>query len=423
MSKNQNIEVRGARVHNLKNIDVTIPRNKLVVITGLSGSGKSSLAFDTIYAEGQRRYIESFSAYARQFLGDLQRPDVDKISGLSPVISIEQKTTNRNPRSTVGTVTEVYDFLRLLFARIGTAYSYQTGKKMQLFSEEDILEYIKTNLAQQKIIILAPIVRGRKGHYRELFEKLRKQGYLKVRIDGTIQDLKDKMQVDRYKIHDIELVIDRLQVTSDMYVRLSQSVSKALQLGNGFIFVQNHETNEIFPFSQHLMEAETGISYEKPSPNTFSFNSPYGACPKCKELGVVHRINLEEVIKDESLTIAKGGIVPLGESREAGSWQLAASFARKNKIPLTKPIKQLTAAQINLMLFGNEEGLITYESSETTYKYLLKDEYEGVVNMVLRWFDESPSDYIHNWTEQFMILDTCPDCKGAKLKKESLFIK
>jgi len=421
----ENIEVFGARVHNLKNIDAQIPKNKLVVITGLSGSGKSSLAFDTIYAEGQRRYIESFSAYARQFLGDLERPDVDKITGLSPVISIEQKTTNRNPRSTVGTVTEVYDFLRLLFARIGTAFSYETGKEMQRFSEEEIAQHIKENLKDQKIILLAPVIRGRKGHYREYFEQLQKQGYLKVRVDGKIVDLKPKMQLDRYKIHDIELVIDRLAVTEEMNLRLKQSLQKALDLGKGLLFIENHDTGELVQYSKHLMDAESGLSYEDPSPNAFSFNSPYGACPTCKGLGVVHRINLEEVITDKKQTISKGGIVPLGEAREAGSWQQAAAFAKKNKIPLNKPIHEIPENQINLMLFGNEEGIITYQAAEeNNYRYLRNNsDFEGVVNMVLRWFDESTSDYIHNWAEQFMVLDNCPDCLGAKLKKESLWFR
>src|SRR4051812_38669794 len=284
------IEVLGARVHNLKNIDVRIPKNKLVVITGISGSGKSSLAFDTIFAEGQRRYLESFAAYARQFMGDLERPDVDKVSGLSPVISIEQKTTNRNPRSTVGTVTEVYDFMRLLYARVGKAYSYNTGKKMARFSEEEIVAHIKENYDQKRIILLAPIVRGRKGHYRELFEQLRKQGYLKVRIDGEVLDLKERMQVDRYKIHDIELVVDRIQVLDDARTRISQSVQKALQLGKGLLFIMDNDTDKINQYSKQLMCEDTGISYEEPSPNTFSFNSPYGACPRCKGLGTIYQI-------------------------------------------------------------------------------------------------------------------------------------
>jgi excinuclease ABC subunit A len=414
------IDIYGARVHNLKNIEVHLPKNKLVVITGLSGSGKSSLAFDTVYAEGQRRYMESFSAYARQFMGDLERPDVDKITGLSPVIAIEQKTTNRNPRSTVGTVTEVYDFMRLLFARIGIAYSYETGKEMRRFSEEEISAHVQTQLKDKKIVILAPVVRGRKGHYRELFEQLRKQGYLKVRIDGAIVDLKEKMQVDRYKVHDIELVVDRLAVNDDT-VRLNQSLQKALQLGKGLLFIQDYEQGTIYPYSKHLMDADTGLSYEDPSPNTFSFNSPYGACPACKGLGVVHRISMEEVIPDYEKTIIEGGIMPLGEKREAGSWKQAEKYGKQHKIPFNKPLKTLSAAQLNLILYGNETGTITYESQEnSSYSYLQDtDQYEGVLNMMLRWFTESPSDHIREWAEKFMILDSCPTCEGTRLRKES----
>ena len=311
------IEVSGARVHNLKNIDIRIPKNQLVVITGISGSGKSSLAFDTIYAEGQRRYMESFGAYARQFIGDMERPDVDKITGLSPVISIEQKTTNKNPRSTVGTVTEIYDFLRLLYARIGEAHSYNTGKKMVKFSEEEIVDNVFRKLKNKKISVLAPLVRGRKGHYRELFEDIRKKGYLKVRVDGEVKDLVPKMQVDRYKIHDIEVVIDRLAVTEDMKVRLGQSVQKALQMGKNLMFILLNDDNRLLQYSRQLMCEDTGISYEEPSPNSFSFNSPYGACPTCKGLGAVYRISMDAIIPDPSKSISEGGIVPLGEEREA----------------------------------------------------------------------------------------------------------
>ncbi len=310
------IEVFGARVHNLKNIDIAIPKNKLVVITGISGSGKSSLAFDTIYSEGQRRYMETFGAYARQFIGDMERPDVDKITGLSPVISIEQKTTNKNPRSTVGTVTEIYDFLRLLFARIGEAYSYNTGKRMVKWSEEEIVENIFKKYKGKKIALLAPMVRGRKGHYRELFEDVRKKGFLKVRVDGEIKDLVAKMQVDRYVIHDIELVVDRLQVTDDLRTRLSQSVQQALKLGKDLMFMLVDDSKFV-QFSKLLMCEDTGISYEEPSPNAFSFNSPYGACPSCKGLGTKHHINMEAVIADPSLSISEGGIAPLGEERDA----------------------------------------------------------------------------------------------------------
>ncbi len=416
------IEVLGAKVHNLKNIDVRIPKNKLVVITGISGSGKSSLAFDTIFAEGQRRYMESFAAYARQFMGDIERPDVDKITGLSPVISIEQKTTNRNPRSTVGTVTEVYDFLRLLYARTGEAYSYNTGKKMTKFSEAEIIAHIREHFNGKRIILLAPLIRGRKGHYRELFEQLRKQGYLKVRIDGTIQDMKDRMQLDRYKIHDIELVVDRLVVQDDAKTRLAQSVQKTLQTGKDLIFVLDADTDTMAQYSKQLMCADTGISYEEPSPNTFSFNSPYGACPHCKGLGSIYQINMEEVIPDDTRSLNDGGIAPLGAEREAWAWQLAQAAAKKHKIPLNVPVKQIAPAQLNIILYGNEEGNITYTEEGNT-QATLPQQYEGVVNMILRWFHETTSEAIRDWAEGYMQLQTCPACDGARLKKESLWFR
>ncbi len=420
----QQIEIRGARVHNLKNIDLNIPKNKLVVITGLSGSGKSSLAFDTIFAEGQRRYMESFSAYARQFMGDLERPDVDQILGLSPVISIEQKTTNKNPRSTVGTITEIYDFLRLLYARVGTAYSYITGAKMQKYAEEEIIQQIYDNLSGQKIVILAPIVRGRKGHYRELFDQYMKQGYLRVRVDGEIVEMKPSMQLDRYKIHDIELVIDRLEVANDERLRLSQSIQKALILGKGLVFIQQHQTEKVIAYSKNLMETSTGLSYEEPHPNHFSFNSPYGACPKCKGLGVIHSVSLEAVLPNPSLSIKKGGIAPLGEAREAQSWKQAERFAKSKKINTTVPISELGEKEINLMLYGNEEGLLTYKKNEDNSSYQYNaTAFEGVINSMLRWFNESPSDYIRNWAEQFLYLNTCDACQGSRLKKESLHFK
>lgn len=419
------IEVLGARVHNLKNIDVSIPKNKLVVITGISGSGKSSLAFDTIFAEGQRRYMESFAAYARQFMGDLERPDVDKITGLSPVISIEQKTTNRNPRSTVGTVTEVYDFLRLLYARIGEAYSYNTGKKMAKFTEEEIISHIFQNYDQQKIVLLAPVVRGRKGHYRELFEQLRKQGYLKVRVDGEIMDLKERMQLDRYKIHEIELVVDRLIVQEEAKNRLSQSLQKTLQIGKDLMFVLDVEKNMVSQYSKQLMCADTGISYEEPSPNTFSFNSPYGACPKCKGLGTIYQVNMQEVIPDYSKSINDGAIVPLGAERDAWTYQQATMVAKKNKISLTTPLKNIPEEQLNVILYGNTSGTITYadQDAEVYHEKVADSTYEGVVNMILRWFNETTSEAIRDWAENFMQLNTCPECDGARLKKESLFFK
>ncbi len=419
---NNTIVVQGARVHNLKNIDLSIPKNELVVITGISGSGKSSLAFDTLFAEGQRRYMESFAAYARQFMGDLERPDVDKVSGLSPVISIEQKTTNRNPRSTVGTVTEVYDFMRLLYARIGEAYSWQTGKRMTKFSEEEILAHVEEHLSGKRISVLAPIVRGRKGHYRELFEGLRKQGFLKVRIDGEVTDLKERMQVDRYKIHDIELVVDRLEVTKEDAARLSQSIQKALQMGKGLLFILDADDGSLRQYSKQLMDPETGLSYEEPSPNTFSFNSPYGACPKCNGLGTVYQVNMAEVIPDTSKSVKDGGIVPLGGEREAQVFQQAVKEAKKRKISTTAPIASLSPEALNFLLYGNDEGVLTYEDTDAAYSYL-PEEFEGIINVLYRWFNQSSSESIREWAEGFMMLQTCPECGGARLKKESLFFR
>jgi excinuclease ABC subunit A len=457
MTKNENkagsipaveelIEVFGAREHNLKNIDISIPKNKLVVITGISGSGKSSLAFDTIYSEGQRRYMETFGAYARQFIGDMERPDVDKITGLSPVISIEQKTTNKNPRSTVGTITEVYDFMRLLYARIGEAYSYNTGKKMVKWSEEEIVENIFTRFEGQKISLLAPLVRGRKGHYRELFEDVRKKGFLKVRVDGEVKDIAPKMQVDRYKIHDIELVVDRLQVTDDLKARLSQSVQQTLKLGKDLMFLlaspaateaepvakkgsktkaktpQQEQGGKLVQYSKLLMCEDTGISYEEPSPNAFSFNSPYGACPVCKGLGTTFHINLEAVVPDSSLSISEGGIAPLGEEREAYVYKQAQEIAKKNKISLTKPIKDIPQKSLNILLYGNEEGIeaeIDFENPQID----AQAPYEGIVNMLKRWFNNGHSEGLRDWAEAYMQLKHCDECGGARLRKESLWFK
>ncbi|MVT09543.1 excinuclease ABC subunit UvrA [Chitinophaga tropicalis] len=418
------IAVFGARAHNLKNLDLQLPKNKLVVITGISGSGKSSLAFDTIYAEGQRRYMESFSAYARQFIGDMERPDVDKITGLSPVISIEQKTTNKNPRSTVGTITEIYDFLRLLYARVGVAYSYNTGKRMTRFSEEEIMEHLFKNYPKKKLAILAPLVRGRKGHYRELFEQLRKQGYLKVRVDGEIMDLKDRMQVDRYKIHEIELVVDRIQVQDDARARISQSVQKALQMGKGLLFILDNDSGKVSQYSKQLMCVDTGISYEEPSPNTFSFNSPYGACPRCKGLGTIYQIDMDAVIPDYSVSLNDGGLAPLGEARDTFTFKQVQQLARKYKFSLTAPISALPENILNLLLFGDENGKLDMDlefgdNGEASYS----TEYEGVINTVRRYFNDTSSDAVRNWAESFMKLHTCPECSGTRLKKESLFFK
>jgi excinuclease ABC subunit A len=425
-SAEETIEVFGAREHNLKNIDISIPKNKLVVITGISGSGKSSLAFDTIYAEGQRRYMESFSAYARQFMGDMERPDVDKITGLSPVISIEQKTTNKNPRSTVGTVTEVYDFLRLLYARIGEAYSYNTGKKMVKWSEDEILENIFLKFSNKKISLLAPLVRGRKGHYRELFEDVRKKGFLKVRIDGDIKDLVPKMQVDRYKIHDIELVVDRLQVTPDQKVRLSQSLQKSLQLGNGLLFLLLNDNDELIQYSRQLMCEETGISYEETSPNTFSFNSPYGACPVCKGLGNIYTITIDEVLPDKTKSINEGGILPLGEERDASVFQQVVGFSKKHKINLDTPIKDLPVLQLNLLLYGDGIANTSFDVdvNDETIPDAYTGNYEGIIPMLKRWFSSPYStEVLRGWVEKYMELKKCEVCSGTRLKKESLWFK
>lgn len=439
------IEVYGARVHNLKNIDISIPKNQLVVITGISGSGKSSLAFDTIYSEGQRRYMETFGAYARQFIGDMERPDVDKITGLSPVISIEQKTTNKNPRSTVGTITEIYDFYRLLFARIGEAFSYNTGKKMVKWSEEEIVGNIFDRFEGRRISLLAPLVRGRKGHYRELFEDMRKKGFLRVRVDGEVLELVPKMQVDRYKIHDIELVVDRLQVLDEMRARLSQSVQQTLKLGKDLLFVITepdaaptakkgksgsrnqqglfgNEAGELVQYSKMLMCEDTGISYEEPSPNAFSFNSPYGYCPVCRGLGTTYHVNMEAVLPDRSLSISEGGIAPLGEEREAYVYRQAQEVAKKNKISLVKPIESLSEKSLNLMLYGNEEGVET-EIDLENLKFDPEAPFEGIVNMLKRWFNSGYSEGLREWAESFMQLQPCESCAGARLKKESLWFK
>ncbi len=420
------IEVFGAREHNLKDIDIKIPKNKLVVFTGVSGSGKSSLAFDTIYNEGQRRYMESFSAYARQFMGDMERPDVDKITGLSPVISIEQKTTNKNPRSTVGTITEIYDFLRLLYARVGEAYSYNTGKKMVKWSEEEIVDNVFKKFKDKKISLLAPLVRGRKGHYRELFEDIRKKGFLKVRIDGEVKDLTAKMQVDRYKIHDIEVVVDRLAVTDDMKVRLSQSVQKSLQLGKELMFVLINEDDKVVQYSKQLMCEDTGISYEEPSPNAFSFNSPYGACPTCKGLGKVYTINMASVLPDTSKSIKEGAIAPLGEERSASVFQQISLFAKKHKISLDKPVKDLSQAQLDLVLFG-DQGIspdLQIDGSDETLPMVYTGSYEGIVPMLKRWFaSPNSTEALREWVETYTDLADCTTCNGTRLRKESLWFK
>lgn len=420
LGEQSEVQVFGARVHNLKNIDISFPRNELVVITGLSGSGKSSLAFDTIYAEGQRRYMETFSAYSRQFLGGMERPDVDKISGLSPVISIEQKTTSKNPRSTVGTITEVYDFMRLLFARASEAFSYVTGNRMQRMSDDQIVDRILTDFDGQAVNILAPVIKGRKGHYRELFEQIRKQGYVKVRVDGEIVDLTPKMQVDRYKIHDIEIVIDRLKVTADDKKRLQTSVMQAMKTAKGIIKVANQENVEQF-FSRYLMDAESGISYDEPQPNTFSFNSPYGACPKCDGLGYIFEIDKNTVIPDGKLSIQKGGLAPLGPAKETWNFQVLKAVAKKLDFSLTTPLEKLTEEQIDTLLFGAEEPIsvaVSYGS------YDVRDyriEFSGIFKMLEEQSGKSSDDM--SSLDDFRSKIVCPTCQGARLKKESLHFK
>ncbi|MGX7688630.1 excinuclease ABC subunit UvrA [Flectobacillus roseus] len=415
----EHIEVLGAREHNLKNIDLTIPRNKLVVITGISGSGKSSLAFDTIYAEGQRRYMESFSAYARSFIGGMERPNVDKINGLSPVISIEQKTTSKNPRSTVGTVTEIYDFMRLFYARAGEAFSYLSGEKMIKQSVDQIIDVILNDYDNQKLIILAPIVKGRKGHYRELFVQIAKLGYTKVRVDGVVMDIQPKMQLDRFKIHDIEIVIDRIVVKAEDRFRLSQSVQTALNQGKGLMMIRD-EKGEVRNFSKFLMDPKTGISYDEPAPNTFSFNSPYGWCPCCQGLGVVEEITEEAILPDKSLSISRGAIAPIGEYREMWIFKQLEVLLKPFKVSLTTPLDKFPKEAVEIMLYGSDEPVPVpskkYEGTEWNTKY------EGIINFLKRQ-QESGSDKIQEWLKDFMMIRTCPDCNGARLKKEALFFK
>ena len=420
------ITVVGAREHNLKNFDIVIPKNELVVFTGVSGSGKSSLAFDTLYNEGQRRYMESFSAYARQFMGEMERPDVDQITGLSPVIAIEQKTTNKNPRSTVGTVTELYDFLRLLYARIGKAYSYNTGKPMVKFSEAEIIHNIFTQFKDKKINLLAPVVRGRKGHYRELFEEIRKKGFVKARVDGEIIELRPKFQVDRYKIHDIEIVIDRIPVTDAMKTRLGESVAQCLKMGKDLLFVLEEGKTKLVQYSKQLMCETTGLSYEEPSPNSFSFNSPYGACPNCKGLGNVYAIDMSLLLQDPALSINEGAIHPLGEAREASVFNQVKLFARKHKINLDKALKDLSKEHLNLILFGdkNISSSLDMDLNDENIPNEYTGSYEGIVPMMKRWFTSSQStDQLKAWVEGYMELNTCPTCEGARLRKDSLWFK
>jgi len=424
-SEIEQLEVIGARVHNLKDVSVSIPRNQLVVITGLSGSGKSSLAFDTIYAEGQRRYIETFSAYARQFLGDLERPDVDKITGLSPVISIEQKTVNKNPRSTVGTITEIYDFFRLLYARASDAYSYVTGEKMVRYSDEQIITLIQEKLQGQKILVLAPVVKGRKGHYRELFEQIRKWGFLRARVDGQIMELTTRVQLDRYKVHDIEIVIDRIVVSEEAKQRLSESVKLAMRHGKGSMMIHLPDAKEeesVQHFSRHLMCPTSGISYDEPAPNLFSFNSPYGACPRCNGLGHISEIDINKIIPNSSKSIKAGGIVPLGEYRGIWIFKQIDAIADKYKFKISDPIKDIPEDALNAILYGTDEVLkVKNDNFSSATSYSLS--FEGVVNFIARQEQEASSTGMLRWAQEFMNEAECPKCKGTRLKKEALYFR
>ena len=416
------IVVHGARVHNLQNIDVEIPRNKLTVITGLSGSGKSSLAFDTIYAEGQRRYIETFSAYARSFLGNMERPDVDKITGLSPVISIEQKTTNKNPRSTVGTVTEIYDFLRLLYARAAEAISYETGEKMVKYTDDQILQLIMEQFGGKRIMVMAPLVRGRKGHYRELFENTRKKGFLYARIDGEVQEMKPNMRLDRYKNHFIEIVIDRLQVDEASMKRLKDSIQMAMKQGHGVCLIKDADSDNLKFYSRQLMCPSTGISYNEPAPHNFSFNSPQGACPKCNGLGQVAEIDIEKIIPEPEKSIGKGGIAPLGSQKKTLIfWQIEA-LGEKYGFTMKTPVKDISEEALNVVLYGTSER-ITLKNSPlgSSVNYMMS--YEGIIKYIDSQRDDNPSKTAQKWASQFVKEKVCPACGGHRLKKESLHFK
>ncbi|WP_113662089.1 excinuclease ABC subunit UvrA [Pedobacter nanyangensis] len=421
LGEQKDVEVYGARVHNLKNIDVSFPRNKMVVVTGLSGSGKSSLAFDTIYAEGQRRYMETFSAYSRQFMGGMERPDVDKVSGLSPVIAIEQKTTSKNPRSTVGTITEIYDFMRLLYARVGEAFSYNTGEKMERMSEDQILQNIYKKFEKSAVNILAPVVKGRKGHYRELFEQIRKQGYVKVRVDGEIKDIVAKMQVDRYKIHDIEIVVDRLIIDPKDHKRLLDSIQTAMRLGKGIIKISDKDNN-VAHFSKFLMCPTTGISYDEPQPNSFSFNSPYGACETCDGLGYIFVVDKKSIMPNMKLSILNGGLLPLGEYRDIWVFQVLKALAKKYNFSLSTPLEKLGDEAIDLILNGAPDLI----SVEVAYNKWNVQNYQVTFDGIIKLLEEQQEkrgEGAADDMEAFRRLETCPACHGARLKKESLHFK
>jgi excinuclease ABC subunit A len=417
--ENNQLEVLGARVHNLKNVDVSIPRDKFVVVTGLSGSGKSSLAFDTIYAEGQRRYMETFSAYARQFIGNMERPDVDSISGLSPVISIEQKAVNKNPRSTVGTITEVYDFLRLLYARAAKAHSYSTNEPMVQYTEDQIKELIITGFNGKKISILAQLVKGRKGHYRELFEQIRQQGFLKVRVDSEIREISFGLQLDRYKVHDIEVVVDRLQVNKDQIERVKRAVNSAMKLGKGSLIIIDDESDNLRHFSSKLMCPTTGLSYDEPEPNTFSFNSPYGACERCNGLGYVKEVDLKKILPDPKLSVARGGIAPLGEYKNNWVFNQIEAIGLKYGFTMNTPLSEVSDKAIETILQGSNQTFeVKKEYLGITSTYTLS--FEGVIKYIENNSKDKSSNISRRWANAFMNKHTCPECNGARLKKESL---
>jgi len=424
LEKDNTIEVLGARVHNLKNIDISIPREKLVVITGLSGSGKSSLAFDTIYAEGQRRYVETFSAYARQFLGGLERPDVDKIDGLSPVIAIEQKTTSKSPRSTVGTITEIYDFLRLLYARGADAYSYNTGEKMVSYSDEQIKDLIIQDYKGKRINILAPVIKARKGHYAELFQQITKQGFLKVRVNGEVQDLVSGMKLDRYKTHDIEIVVDRMQIedTPDNQKRLAESINTAMHHGENVLMILDQDSNEVRYFSRNLMCPTTGISYQNPEPNLFSFNSPKGACPHCNGLGTVHEINVKKIIPNPKLSIKSGGFAPLGEYKSSWIFKQLETIGEKFGFKITDSIEKIPEEAMTMILYGGKDKFaVNSKDLGVTREY--KIDFEGISNFIKNQYDESATTSIKRWAKDFMDEINCPVCDGSRLKKEAQFFR
>ena len=421
-SDQEYIEVYGAREHNLDNIDLKIPRNKLVVLTGLSGSGKSSLAFDTIYAEGQRRYLETFNTYARQFIGNMERPDVDEIKGLSPVISIEQKSTNKNPRSTVGTITEVYDFLRLLYARASIAYSYKSGEKMVKYTDQQIIDKIFTDFEDKRIAILAPMVKGRKGHYRELFQKIQRLGYLSARVDGNLEEVHPGMQVDRYKIHDIEIVVDKLKVVEKYDERLKKSVDTALKLSKNSLLVLDVESNEVQFFSKQLMCPTTGMAYDEPEPNTFSFNSPYGACKKCNGLGHIAEIDIDKIFPDKNKSIKRGAVAPIGEYKNSWIFNQLEGIGKKFDFDLNTPISEMSEAALDTILYGSNESIQVYkESLGVTSHYSIS--FEGIVNFINSQSQDSSSESIKRWAAGFMNHVDCPQCKGSRLKEESLWFK